>query len=481
MPPPMMGRDAGTMPPAQSLGDPIQYASHAVDTFGGFFEPVEIQVWGTKVALCTGVRGLVIYEASDPTFVQVENAWRSDASSRAYPRCQHFAIDGDRAFVTNRGDEIQPEPFISVMDISDPSSARTLDTYYGDGSISFEGIAVRGDVLYAAMHDKGLGVFAIGANGALSLAATITDGVVNAWQPHVNGDTLYLADAGGGVALYSLANSMAPALLGKLPTSGTVKELAFSAGYAYGASGVAGVEVFDVRDPSAASLVTRIDTPGSALGVAVDAGHLLVADWNYAHLFRLTDPAAPTYVGHQKAYTSSGTPNDSGRILDATIRGNMVFLAEWENLQAHFIVPERDAPDLLVEGIVELPRTAPGASASTSIVVKNVGARPLTITGVRVEPPLTAEIPTMAIAPREQALLSIRFDPVTTGASSSTVLIASNDPDEAERRIAVRGNLQGLRVGDEVPNLEFRDLRGTTVDLLSQRGSPVLLAYFATF
>ena len=466
-----------------SAGDPIEFASHAIDSFGGFFEPVEVQVWGDRVALCTGVRGLVVYEASSADSVLIEHAWRSDASSNAYPRCQHFAIAGDRAFVTNRGDEIQPEPFISVLDISDPSRVTTIQTYGRAGSLSFEGIDVHADVLYAAFHEDGLGVFQIAGSGRITLVTTVTDGVVNAWQPHVDagGGFLYLADAGGGVSIYDLADPLMPALVGKLETSGTVKELAFAGGYAYAASGVAGVEVFDVRDPHAASPVRRIDTPGSALGVAVDGEHLVVADWNYAHLFRLTDPAAPTYVGHQRAHTSSGVPNDAGRILDATIRGNVIFLAEWETLQAHVLAPGRDAPDLLVPGMVELPRTAPGDRASTSMVVRNVGQRPLRVSSVTVDPPFTAELPVTTIAPQTQTLLSIAFAPSGTGAASSTMVIRSDDPDDPERRVSVRGNLAGLRPGDEVPNLQFNDLRGDSVDLASLRGSPVLLAYFATF
>lgn len=475
--------DSGVSPPMTVDGDPMAFVSIGEDRFGGFFEPVEVQVVGDRIALCTGVRGLVFYRAADPCCVSAEVSIRPAAGNAQYPRCQHFAIDGDRAFITNRGDELQPTPFIDVVDITDIGSARPLYTLRGGPSTSFEAVAVWGAALYAAQHEEGLGVYEVAGDGRLTLRRLVIDGVVNAWKPVLDPGRgfLYLADAQGGLSVYSIADPFNPVLVAKVATEGTIKEVVQVGDVLYAASGVAGVEVFDVVDPANASKVRRLDTPGSALGVAATTEHLVVADWRYVQLFRLDDPRNPTYVGHQKAYVRSGEPDYSGRILDVAVRDNAFFIAEWANVQAHRIVPNVDSPDLIVSGVLEMPRTAAGATNSAAVALENVGNRTLVITSISAVAPYSVDTSSIEIAPKSRGLVTVTFAPQTTAEARGTLTIISNDPDEGRIDIAVRGNAPGLRPGDIVPNLAFNDLRGFTVDLESQRGHPVLLAYFATF
>lgn len=479
MPPPPP--DAGN-PPARDR-DPMELVSFGSDNFGGFFEPIEIQVLGDTVGVCTGVRGLALYTAADPCCVSLERSLIPPQADARYPRCQHFAFGVDRVVITSRGDEIQPTPFLSVLDTTDLDAAVPLDARFDD--IPYEGVTIHQDVVYVAQHELGLGVYRMEGDGTLTPITTVTDGVSNAWQPLVDagGGVLYLADAQGGVGVYSLADPLDPQLMIDVPTVGTVKELVLVGDYAYTASGVAGMEVIDVSDPGAAHVVRRMDTPGSAIGIAAEHPHVVIADWNQVLLFRLDDPAAPTRVGHQRPYATAGFPDASGRVLDVALSGNTVFMAEWRNIQAHQIIEGAQSADLLALDTVELPRAAAGDTSVATLAFENLGERDLEISGVHIDPPFIASLSHDTVAPGGGALVSIGFTAPSEAAERGLLIIGSNDPDAPELRVPVRANLPGLRTGDAVPpGIAFTDLAtGVERRLDEQLGQVVLLAYFATF
>lgn len=487
-PPPGAGPGCGGMcappPPTGEPGDPIEFLSIGVDNFGGFFEPVEVQTWGDRIAMCTGVRGLAIYRAEAPCCVSLEATIIPDRT-RNYPRCQHFTFIGDRVFITNQGDEILPETFVSAVDVSDPLDARTEGTHVGPAGVSYQGIAGREGVLYVAQHESGLAVFSIADGGAPRLEAELAEGFDNAWQPLLDpgGAFLYVADAAAGLVVLDVSEPFAPRHVATVPSQGTLKDLARVGDIIYGAAGSAGVEVFDVSDPMAPVRVTRADTPGSALGIAAEPGHLVVADWNDVQLFSLEDPRQPVLRGHQKAYTGRREPRPDalGRVLDVALKDGLLYMAEWAAPQVHRVVPEVDAPDAFTTRTIEMLRTPIGETRSVGAFLQNLGRTPLTIEDINVDPPFEVSISGREVAPGRSQLIDIQITPDTSGPARGEVRILTNDPDEPDLRIDVLVNQPGLRVGDEVPDLVFTDLEGNERSLRELRGRPVLLAYFATF
>ena len=229
-------------------------------------------------------------------------------------------------------------------------------------------------------------------------------------------------------------------------------------------------------------MLRRVDTPGSAIGIDAAPPHLVVADWNQVMLFRLDDPARPTRVARQLPY-SNGIPKQSGRVLDVAIRDNTIFMAEWAQIQAHQIVPDAQSADILTSAQVELPRTAAGATGRGTVAVENLGERELEIVVVSIDPPFTATVSDHRVAPGSGALISLTVTPTSDDVVRGLLTVLSNDPDEPEMLIPVRANLPGLRTGDVVPSgIAFTELdTGIERRLDDQRGSVVLLAYFATF
>ncbi|MEL7370734.1 MAG: hypothetical protein AAFN74_17575, partial [Myxococcota bacterium] len=250
----------------------------------------------------------------------------------------------------------------------------------------------------------------------------------------------------------------------------------------YAAAGTAGIEVFDVSDPIVPLLVRRIDTDGSAGGLAIEDDIMVVADWNEVLAYRLTDPRDPTRIGAQKAYDRQGRPDALGRILDVALEDGLIYMAEWTSLQAHRIVTNASAPDLNTASFFEFERTAPGSSATGGVAFRNFGEVPLQLTELRTEGPFEVRLSTRVIPPGEQALAELSFAPVASTEARGGLLVSSDDPDEPQVWIELKGNLPGLRPGDEVPELALTSLDGRqTVRLSELRGRPVLLAYFATF
>lgn len=470
---------------AQDLTDPIKFLSVGVDSFGGFFEPVEVKTWGDKVAMCTGVRGLTIYRAEEPCCLSHEISVIPDRS-RNYPRCQHLEFVGDTVYITNHGDEILPDTFVSAVNLSDLDSVETIDTHLSDNPASFEGIAAREGVAYVAQHEAGVAVFRLEGDGALTFIRSVTTDLNNAWQPLLDpaGAFLYVADAGGALVVFDVGDPLDPQHIATLPAEGTLKDLAWLNDTVYAASGSAGVEIFDVSDPGAPVKAGRADTPGSALGVSAEGEHLIVADWNDVQLFNISNRLVPVPIGHQKAYINrrdAASPDVLGRILDATLKDGLIYMAEWAAPQVHQIVPGADAPDLMVSSTVEFPRTDPGQQEATGLAIWNRGRQPLVIESLEVDPPYSVSISGMTVSPGQRQLAEVVFDPTDPGPAMGTLTIRSNDPDEPTAEVQVRGNLQGLRPGDMVPDLTFTTLDGTVHRLSEARGHPVLLAYFATF
>lgn len=487
-PPGPNGCQDACRPPPLSSGpatDPVEFLATGVDQFGGFFEPVEVQTWRDKVVMCTGVRGLTIYRADEPCCLSHEVSVIPDLT-RNYPRCQHFSFVGDTVYLTNHGDEILPDTFVSAVDLSDLSTPRQIETYLSPNDASFEGIATRPGVAYVAQHEAGVAVFRLEGDGKPTYIRNVDQDLTNAWQPRLDpaGAFLYVADASGSLVVFDVSEPLNPRHLTTVRAQGTLKDLAWHQDRIYAASGSTGVEVFDVQDPGRATLVGRADTEGSALGVSAEGHHLVVADWNDVHLFDISQPDEPVRLGHQQAYaTRRGEvgPDPLGRVLDATIKDGLIYMAEWAGPQVHRVVDGADAPDIFVSSTVELPRTEPGAQQAVGIPVWNLGRRPLTIADVIVDAPFQASISGTEVAPGLRQVIEVTFSPQGPEQAQAVLRILSDDPDLGEAQVQLRANLPGLRAGDEVPDFGFTALDGTSHRLSEARGQPVLLAYFATF
>ena len=473
------GADAGGEPSdAAGLGDPVTFLGRPTPE-DYVQEAVEVGPVGDRVATCGGLGAFAMYDVETTSRIRLVRRTFPEIDRTGRNRCQHFAPVDRFVVVAHHGDETLPQPFLATID---PNDGDTVAVHSPPDAPAFEGVASYGRVLYVAAHEAGLLIFQVGSDGTLTPHGTVGD-LQNAWKPVVDPEheRLFVADAQGGVVAYDIRDPIAPRFTGRVTTQGTTKDLAVGRRYVYAASGTAGVEVIDTGAPGAMEKIGRVDTPGSALGIALEGPRLVVADWGPTFVFDISAPAQPALMGHQKAHDLTGAPNAAGRILDVFVREGRLFAAEWNGLEVHQLIIDADAPDLLAPRQLTFPRTPVGGEEALGMTLRNVGRRPLQVHRIITPSSLSVEPTQFSLDPGRQRLVTITFRPVDLRAIRATVTIISDDPDEAEMVVPVSANEPGLHAGDEVPDLEMLTLDGQTLRLSELRGQPVLLAYFATF
>jgi hypothetical protein len=87
-----------------------------------------------------------------------------------------------------------------------------------------------------------------------------------------------------------------------------------------------------------------------------------------------------------------------------------------------------------------------GGEVTRSFIIRNLGESTLKLTGLpwvsfRARRPSFTIIkaPQRLVAPGKSTQLVVRFDPVSTGVHTATIVIPSNDADERSYRFTVRG------------------------------------------
>ena len=89
-----------------------------------------------------------------------------------------------------------------------------------------------------------------------------------------------------------------PEIVGSVETPGTAIGVAVREGLAYVADYRSGLQVIDVTDPASPQIVGGVDTPGGAANVAVSGTHAYVADYGSGlQVIDITDPRSPQIVG----------------------------------------------------------------------------------------------------------------------------------------------------------------------------------------
>lgn len=466
-------------PSTSSWGDPLAHLGRGEGD--DFIEILEVVAREPLVYSCTATQGLTIWDATDPKrpSLVVENIGPSGISHDRFPRCQHLDVSRERAqvVITNRGDEIQPTPFLALYDVVEPRSPKVLAQWSGSEH-SIEGVAFWGDRIVAAAHDGGLLV--VQRRGkSLRVVGSYADEQSNAWQPVIVGDVAYVAEGHTGLRIYRLSGTR-PSLLSTLPLQGSSKDVAIDGNVAYVATSRA-LAIIDVADPARPVLLAEQHTPGTALDVAIGRpGTVLVADWDEIRGYDVRDPRSPREVLAE--VLPSGGSFSRVLALDAAASGR-VYGGEWQGLQVLEHVPDQIGPEISISpSRVQFGSPPVGEDEDREITIANTGTATLRVTDIRSdEASLEVRGGCHEISAGESATFDIVFTPVGDAPIDTVVRITSDDADERVIALPVTGNPAGLGIGDEAPAFELVDLDGKRWTTEGLRGHVVVLAYFATF
>lgn len=423
---------------------------------------------------CTGVQGLRIVDATNPEQMKALSTVRSILSHSKFARCQHLALGDKHVFVTNKGDEIQPTPFVSMVSLGDSPKEVSVFTKQGH---TFEGIDAEGSDVYVAMHGKG--VMRLKQNqDTLSEVTTLKDGLKNAWAVDVVGDLLYVADGENGLVIYDVSKKNAPTALGHIALEGVSQGLQVIDNVAFIAAGSAGLIAVDVSTPSQPQHLATHDTPGIALQVSIAGDIAYVADWSSVQLIDVKTPKAPRpfqseHIKTQKKFS---------RVLGVSAQGGNVFVGEWTGMYAFQSDPNQKAPDLTVsQSELNFGKAVPGTPKMLTLTLNNNGTDTWMTTDFKVSENFSTTQTQLNLEPGEQKNIEITFNSTKEDEVKGSIEIHSNDPDEPVKRVLLRANPKGLGVGNKAKNVALRLLEGGVWESSAKRNKIIVLSYFATF
>ena len=470
------------VPVASGVVDPLRHIGRASGPT--FIEIVDVVAAGDLVYACTGTKGLTIYDASADDAPPQTRSDRIGPASQGladarFPRCQHVGLDPvlDRVVITNRGDEIQPTPWLWVYDISDPKTVTSVGGWTPGKSV--EGAVMHDGRIYVAMHTSGVTIVDDDGTGTLVGVGSYADDESDAWQPVLVGEHLLVAEGATGLRSYDVAGDE-PVLLATLTLSGSSRDLVVRDDIAFVATS-GGIASVDISDPSDPKLLGEIEADGTTLAVALGAGHTIVtAEWDEVRGYDFSDPKNPTAV------FSELVPSDDTRsrilAVDADPTRNRVYAGEWRGLHAYHQAQDATGPEISVTpGTLQFGHVGDGDSVAKVVVVRNRGDQTLTISDVVGGPGLSADVQCLQIEPGGAAPIEVTFAPLSNAAFDSTLKLCSDDPDEQEHSVDVTANVPGIDVGDPVPMFELTDHNGEVWSPAQLKGNVAVLAYFATF
>lgn len=183
------------------------------------------------------------------------------------------------------------------------------------------------------------------------------DGRVFAGQ---DGTAVVTVSVGGLSATSEVTvTTFAPTALSVLGLSGFPNGVDVDDGYAYVASGGAGLHVVDVFDPEQPLRLATVSTPGNANDVHADGRYAYVADGGAGLVIvDAADPSSPFVAGR------ADTP---GVATDVVVDGDLAFVADGSAGVTAVDVTDRESPQVL--GTLDTPGNARGIDTADGLVV----------------------------------------------------------------------------------------------------------------
>ncbi len=418
-----------------------------------FVHSLDVELHG-DLALVTGYGGLMIYDISEG--VEFIGRYASGGQrGLAYNCCAQGNI------VYAAGRELSS---VFIIDISNPQNPIQFATWQSPGQ-SFEDCAVQGDLLIVSAHLDGLYLLDVSNPRQPELTGRIED-MENCWELAIDdSDNLYVADGIGGLVIINIEED--PELISRSETAGGAIDVKVSGNRCAVAMGAAGVDVFDVNNPSEPQLIGHIDTPTYAGHIGFDGDLVAVADWNETLVYDISDPENIVLDGRR--FTEY-------RAMGVDIRENRVYVADWSKFIGYNYGPIQGA-DIAFSTRRIIP--AGEDDVDTTIFIFSQGTQNLVVQRIRCNAPQFVVDPAnFELEPDDTLELAFSYQPHET--SSYPLQFSSNDTDDPNSSITLEP-FGGLSIGDEAPDFSSRILGGGNYRLSDTAGRIQLIIFWTSW
>ena len=251
---------------------------------------------------------------------------------------------------------------------------------------------------------------------------------------------------------------------------GGLQDVVVADGYAYGAAGSRGVEIFSLANPAEPESVALVDPGGGSMSVALGDGVLWVANQRGVAAIDVRDPTNPQVMGSK--FTASWA-------MAVASSGKDVFLAGWSEVAVYSADTSIKAPDARPDlSALYFPER----TTEQVVHLQNAGSDGLQVAALSTDvPDMEIRIDSLWVEPGEAAQIRVRWS--GTGDLSGSLCIATNDPDEPiqELQILTSNDDSSVLIGEPAPDFVLPGLDGQNYTLSEQLGQPVLLIYFAAW
>ena len=427
-----------------------------------FAEMLDVELKG-DIAWVSGVGGLVAIDVRDPQ--NPVNYGRFNPSLNPYgPRFYHSAIGEKIAYVSGRFDGI------SVINISNLNFLIRVSVHIEAG-VSYEGLYLDANRLYACRHEKGLEIFELVGDSIFS--TSVYENLSNAWTVIVKEGTAYIADGRGGLKILNVNDPNSITEFSAIATSGPARDIDVVNGIAYVAVGSQGLDIFDVSNPSIPILLSNYQSPFFAAGVSVDDEKAYLAEWDIVEVIDVSNGQTPFVLGWEEM---------TMRGMGIAARDSLLYVANWLNLDVLRFGNTQEADIFLPSTFIDFGSTSAGSSSDAIIRVLNTGPSELLVDRVTSnENIFTLDQSFLNIEPGGVAEVKLTFTPIDTQKVQAVISFWSNDPDEPRRTFVARGNTNSLSIGDSAPDFTLNDIDGVPHTLSDYAGKVIVLSFFTSW
>ncbi|MFT4979607.1 MAG: hypothetical protein ACI8S6_005519, partial [Myxococcota bacterium] len=290
------------------------------------------------------------------------------------------------------------------------------------------------------------------------------------WDVVADGSVAYISDNTLGIVPIDLSVPDQPVPAAAVSVGSGVQDLAIGGDYLYAAAGGGGIVVLDRSSPLAPVEVARLDYGGSVQSVSLDGDTLWAVNQEDVIAVDVRDPTAPVPLG------SITTPEFAMHI---TARDGVAWVGDWSRLSSWTADIDARQPDLDL-GVSELFfREDPEV---VLVPILNTGGGALNLLSAESsDPRVSIRASAAQLAPGEAGELEVSF----SGGSDllTTLCLVTDDPENPQALIELHtgGAGQNVAIGESAVDFVLTGLDGETYQLSEQLGSPVVLAYFATW